>query len=65
MMWHRDIWSMVAEEEGGLAMIVEADFVPCVGMGKHPLPLALDQADHALGLPLCRGGEVFDIHEDR
>jgi len=59
---HRCIWQEIAQAEDSLVIVCEADFVPCVGIGKLPLPFHMDDAPDALGYLYAGGVEVFDIH---
>ena len=62
---HREIWRTIAEVGDSLSMVCEADFVPCIGIGKLPLPFHVDDAQDALGYLYAGGVEVFDVHHGK
>jgi hypothetical protein len=61
MLTHQECWRRASESEG-LALIVEADFVPVVGFGDMKVPYE-SSADSYLGYLYSCGPQLYDISE--
>lgn len=48
LLGHHDAWQL-AKKSDGLSLIMEADFVPCVGFGKQLVPFKKEKIDSAWG----------------
>jgi hypothetical protein len=58
---HRDAWN-IAKDLPDWTIIVEADFVPCLGFGLFPLPFSESEPDPKIGWLYSVGPVVY--HED-
>ena len=61
---HASAWRR-AREAGGMTLIVEADFVPCVGLGRMPLPFDPQlHGDAGWAFLYSAGPRMFQCHPD-
>jgi len=65
LLGHKAIWAKVIDDGARCALICEADFVPCIGMGSHLLPFHAEDAKDALGYLYGGGVRVYDVHYGR
>lgn len=60
LMNHRNAWR-ACSAGNGLSMVVEADFVPCIGIGSRPPPFPWTVRDRAWGWLYAGGPRLYEI----
>lgn len=60
---HRTAWEK-ATQSSGLTLIVEADFVPVVGLGKLPLPFKANQQDVGIAWLYTCAPQVYSVSDE-
>jgi hypothetical protein len=60
LMNHRSAWRACARREG-LSMVLEADFVPCVGLGAMPPPFPWETREKAWGWLYAGGPRLYEV----
>lgn len=59
---HKEAWTRCLQHKG-LCMVVEADFVPVVGLAKLPLPFDIDKKERAWGWCYAGGPRLYEFDE--
>lgn len=60
LLGHYDAWQL-AQKHDGLSLIVEADFVPCIGFGEQRVPFSKDKVGSAWGWLYSCAQRVYEF----
>ena len=60
---HSKAWNLCTKQKG-ISMIVEADFVPVVGMGQLPMPFDPEEKDISFAWLYSASGSLWTVTED-
>lgn len=62
LLGHYDAWQL-AQKHDGLSLVLEADFVPCIGFGKQIVPFAKEKVGSAWGWLYSCAHRVYEVHD--